>query len=104
MINLPHSACVFTVALMGKFLLLPPCITYLPMDISETCSMVVCGLCTVCHKHILMCRFSRKILWLKLSSTNSDPKIISRYYLETVETVGGIATVSTEMFSIIMQS
>ena len=34
--------------------------------------------------------FSRKVLWLKCSSTNHDPKVIARYYLECVEQVGGI--------------
>ena len=28
--------------------------------------------------------FSRKIIWLKLSSTNSDPRVIVRYYLDAV--------------------
>lgn len=36
-------------------------------------------------------RFSRKVLWLKMSSTNRDPRVISRYYLECVESCGGMS-------------
>lgn len=39
-----------------------------------------------------LCRFSRKIIWLKLSTSNHDPRIIARYYLESVEKAKGINT------------
>ena len=31
-----------------------------------------------------------RYLWLKVASTNSDPKVIARYFLECVEEVGGM--------------
>ena len=34
-------------------------------------------------------RFSRKLIWLKLSSTNHDPKVVARYYLESIEKAEG---------------
>lgn len=37
--------------------------------------------------------FSRKILWLKLSSTNQKPQVIAKYFLECIESVGGCPSV-----------
>ena len=34
-------------------------------------------------------RFSRKIIWLKVAPSNSDPKVIARYYLEEIEKIAG---------------
>ncbi len=34
-------------------------------------------------------RFSRKILWLEVSPTTHDPKVVARYSLETVEEIAG---------------
>lgn len=31
--------------------------------------------------------FSRKIIWLKVAPSNSDPKVIARYYLEEIEKI-----------------
>lgn len=33
------------------------------------------------------CRFSRKIIWIKIAPSNSNPKVIARYYLEAVEEI-----------------
>lgn len=42
--------------------------------------------------------FSRKILWLKVSSTNNDPKVIAGYFIDTVKTLNGRPrTVRTDM-------
>ena len=37
-----------------------------------------------------MCRFSRKVIWFTLASSNNDPRLVSRYYLEAVEQINGI--------------
>ena len=41
------------------------------------------------HNDTSFCRFSRKLLWLKLSPTTHNPNVILKYYLETVEKIGG---------------
>ena len=33
--------------------------------------------------------YSRRVLWLKVGTTNNDPNFIAHYYLQTVETVSG---------------
>lgn len=45
------------------------------------------GYTTVKLIFIFCNRFSRKIMWLKVSPTNHNPKVIARFYLETVEEV-----------------
>ena len=34
--------------------------------------------------------FSRRILWLEVSSTNKNPKVVASYYLETINQIGGV--------------
>ena len=37
--------------------------------------------------------FSRKVIWLHVGKTNSDPKVISGYFLEAVSKLGAVPTV-----------
>ena len=40
--------------------------------------------------YLLYCvRFSRNILWLKLSTTNNDPAVVVKHYLDTVVKLHG---------------
>lgn len=42
--------------------------------------------------------FSRKIIWLKASFTNNNPKVIAGYYIRAVEELGGCPrTIRTDM-------
>jgi len=35
-------------------------------------------------------RFSRRIMWLRITPTNHDPQVILRFFLEGVEEINGI--------------
>ena len=37
---------------------------------------------------IYICSFSRKVIWLEVSTTNNDPSVIAGYYLRAVEKYG----------------
>ena len=37
---------------------------------------------------IHVCSFSRKVIWLEVSTTNNDPSVIAGYYLHAVEKYG----------------
>ena len=67
--------------------------------------MTLCALIIlVCNDDVKMYlsifRYSRKLLWLKLSSTNHDPLVVARYYLESIEEVAGIAGTLFEVINI----
>ena len=36
--------------------------------------------------------FSRRIMWLKVGSSNNDPRVIAKYFLQCIEEVGGVPT------------
>ena len=39
--------------------------------------------------YVVIFRFSRKLLWLKVAVTNHDPRVIVHHYLDCVKNVGG---------------
>ena len=41
------------------------------------------------HDCLSLFRYSRKLLWLKLTPTNNNPKVILGFYLETVGELEG---------------
>ena len=48
----------------------------------------VLGILSCLNTYILY-RFSRRIMWLKVSTTNHDPAVILTYYLECVQKING---------------
>lgn len=48
----------------------------------------------ICKKHMLpYVRFSRKIIWLELSTTNNDPGVVVKYYLDALFRLGGMCVI-----------
>lgn len=45
----------------------------------------------ICRHHCIFNEllYNKKVLWLKVSTTNSDSKVVARYYLEAVENAKG---------------
>ena len=41
------------------------------------------------HK-LNLSRYSRKVLWLRVGSTNNDPKVVAAYFLDYIKEVGGV--------------
>ncbi len=39
-----------------------------------------------------VCRYSRRVIWLEVGTSNSDPSVIAYHYLEAVKQLGGIYT------------
>jgi hypothetical protein len=37
-----------------------------------------------------VCRYSRRVIWLEVGTSNSDPSVIAYHYLEAVKQRGGI--------------
>ena len=37
--------------------------------------------------------FSRRVIWLRVTRTNNDPNVISRFFLESIQQVGGCPTI-----------
>ena len=60
------------------------------MDVSM--GMWYYGLTSSRTRLLLICRYSRKVLWLKLASTNNNPKVILWHYLlKILQTKGYLA-------------
>ena len=41
--------------------------------------------------------YSRKLLWLKVSSTNNNPKVVVKYFLDTVAEQNGIMIIIIDL-------
>lgn len=69
-INCHPSIYIFMVALMGKL-----------NETDDVCIFFII--------YISFSTFSRRIMWLHVSSTNHNPVVILHYYLTCVEKIGG---------------
>ena len=49
---------------------------------------------TLYRCHLLSYRYSRKVLWLEVASTNNSPEVISGYFVNFAQTVQGIVITS----------
>ena len=65
------------------------CIDGLDIQIS-LCTLSLAAVVHVYYSY----SYSRKVLWLKLSSTNNDPRVIVQYFLDTVAERGGMYNLS----------
>lgn len=43
--------------------------------------------------HGCVCGFARKVIWLKVSDTNNDPRVTAHYFLTTVKKLGFVPTI-----------
>ena len=68
-----HLASISMVALMGEYALMP-------WTCKESVDITALWTC---------CSYSRKIMWMNLASTNKDPEVVVKYYLDVVESIGG---------------
>ena len=49
---------------------------------------------TLYRCYLLSYRYSRKVLWLEVASTNNSPEVISGYFVNFAQTVQGIVITS----------
>ena len=52
----------------------------------------------------ILYRFSRRIMWLKVASSNNNPKFIASYYFECVRKVGGMCIIIIMLIVIIISA
>ena len=50
--------------------------------------------------HYVLNRFSRKVIWLQLASTNNDPSVVAKYYLDAVLKLEGKHAVMSCMYKL----
>ena len=44
------------------------------------------------HVHGAIDGYSRRILWLEVSQSNNDPKVVAQYFVDYMKTIGGTAS------------
>jgi len=53
--------------------------------------------CIIQYLSLKKCRFSRRVLWLEVGTTNNDPRVIASYYITCVKLMNGNKFIVSEL-------